>query len=208
MRSTLTRKQRRKLKKRGGHINRRKYISLYKNRQERDSHIEECAKIIINDKQIPIDKKKRFLWSLELATKGHNYHGVELSHELRKMGIDWQYRAYLSGTPKHRINKQQTPKKEQEVTKAVYVPPKPKKKRKYHPFYDSPEWQALRLATLRKYGCVCMKCKAKDTIMHVDHIKPRSLWPELELDDNNLQVLCEDCNLSKGNKEAIDYRNS
>ena len=42
--------------------------------------------------------------------------------------------------------------------------------------------------------------------LHVDHIKPRSKHPELELDINNLQILCKDCNLGKSNTDSIDYR--
>lgn len=73
-------------------------------------------------------------------------------------------------------------------------------------FYDSDNWQYLRKLTLDTYGCVCMKCHAKNTEMHVDHIKPRSKYPELELDKDNLQVLCKSCNMEKSNNNEIDYR--
>jgi X-X-X-Leu-X-X-Gly heptad repeat protein len=42
--------------------------------------------------------------------------------------------------------------------------------------------------------------------LHVDHIKPRSLYPARALDPENLQVLCRDCNLGKSNKDATDWR--
>jgi hypothetical protein len=42
--------------------------------------------------------------------------------------------------------------------------------------------------------------------IHVDHIKPRSSYPELELDIKNLQVLCRDCNLGKSNTCETDLR--
>jgi len=53
-----------------------------------------------------------------------------------------------------------------------------------------------------------MRCKASGNgvIIHVDHIKPRSLFPKLELVFDNMQVLCKKCNLDKGNKNDIDYR--
>ena len=37
-------------------------------------------------------------------------------------------------------------------------------------------------------------------MIHVDHIKPRSKYPKLALDQSNLQPLCETCNLKKGDK--------
>jgi 5-methylcytosine-specific restriction endonuclease McrA len=73
-------------------------------------------------------------------------------------------------------------------------------------FFVSVEWQLLRLKTLRKYGAQCMKCLSVKGRMHVDHIKPRSRYPKLALSARNLQVLCEKCNLEKGNKNEIDYR--
>ena len=50
-----------------------------------------------------------------------------------------------------------------------------------------------------------MVCGSTERI-HVDHIKPRSKYPELELDINNLQVLCEDCNIGKSNIDETDWR--
>lgn len=68
-------------------------------------------------------------------------------------------------------------------------------------FYESREWRELRYRVLRKSAFKCAACGAKgeSTILHVDHVKPRSKHPELELDEANLQVLCEDCNLGKSN---------
>jgi len=44
--------------------------------------------------------------------------------------------------------------------------------------------------------------------IHVDHIKPRSKFPELELVFDNLQVLCDDCNIGKSNVDSTDFRPS
>jgi 5-methylcytosine-specific restriction endonuclease McrA len=74
-------------------------------------------------------------------------------------------------------------------------------------FYDTDEWNNLRKRVLKFYGIKCMKCKATNTEMHVDHIKPRSKYPELEMCFDNLQVLCKSCNKEKSNKNEIDYRN-
>ena len=48
---------------------------------------------------------------------------------------------------------------------------------------------------IKKYGARCMLCgrtPAYGVKICVDHIKPRALFPELELDENNLQVLLND----------------
>lgn len=74
------------------------------------------------------------------------------------------------------------------------------------PFYETKEWRELRYFALRKYGKECMSCGTKDAEFHVDHIKPRSIHPELELDPNNVQILCRDCNLGKSNKDDTDLR--
>ena len=72
-------------------------------------------------------------------------------------------------------------------------------------FYRTSEWLSLRKKVLKMYGLICMKCKATEFI-HVDHIYPRSLYPHLELEFDNMQVLCRSCNCSKSNRRIIDYR--
>lgn len=74
-------------------------------------------------------------------------------------------------------------------------------------FYSSTEWLRLRKKVLKKYGEICMKCSSTENIA-VDHIKPRSLYQELELDIENLQVLCKKCNSIKSNKNCEDYRDN
>lgn len=77
-------------------------------------------------------------------------------------------------------------------------------------FYISPEWRAIRVRVLSKYDCKCMMCgrspKMHGIVIHVDHIKPRSKYPDLALCFDNLQLLCEDCNIGKSNKYEDDYR--
>lgn len=76
-------------------------------------------------------------------------------------------------------------------------------------FYDSEVWRSLRYQVLRRDGGKCVLCgvtAANGATLHVDHIKPRSLFPELELEITNLQVLCSDCNLGKSNTDQIDWR--
>lgn len=73
-------------------------------------------------------------------------------------------------------------------------------------FYLSKEWRKMRNITLARYGQKCMKCNAINVPIEVDHIKPRSKYPELELSFENLQVLCADCNRLKSNLNETDYR--
>jgi len=78
-------------------------------------------------------------------------------------------------------------------------------------FLTSHDWAEVRYKVLLKYGARCMCCgrSAKDNIViNVDHIKPRSTHPQLALDINNLQVLCDQCNKGKGSKDTTDWRSA
>ncbi len=81
--------------------------------------------------------------------------------------------------------------------------------RKKSTFYESRQWRELRYEALLKYGrkCSCCGIEAGMNIpLHVDHIKPRTKYPDLALDINNLQILCESCNLGKGAWDETDFR--
>lgn len=76
-------------------------------------------------------------------------------------------------------------------------------------FYDSPAWLELRYRALKLHGGHCQCCgsaPSPNNPLQVDHIKPRSRFPELELDLNNLQVLCKACNMGKGAWDQTDWR--
>ena len=76
-------------------------------------------------------------------------------------------------------------------------------------FYDRPEWVALRYEVMRAQGAKCAACnttREKGAVLHVDHVKPRSIYPELALSRSNLQVLCAPCNMGKSNKFTDDFR--
>ncbi len=78
-------------------------------------------------------------------------------------------------------------------------------------FYERREWQETRYKVLRSCGEKCGACnrtRSDGVILHVDHIKPISIYPELALTESNLQVLCADCNLGKSNKFSDDFRGS
>lgn len=82
---------------------------------------------------------------------------------------------------------------------------KAKRQGKSLPFYASWEWCQLRYAVLQKYGAKCMCCGSIEKIV-VDHIKPRSKYPALELEFSNMQVLCDSCNRGKSNTDFTDWR--
>jgi hypothetical protein len=76
-------------------------------------------------------------------------------------------------------------------------------------FYESIEWRDLRYKVLKANDGRCELCghgKHTGKILHVDHIMPRSKFPLIELEITNLQVLCEDCNMGKSNKDMTDWR--
>ncbi len=62
--------------------------------------------------------------------------------------------------------------------------------RKYGHGERSPEWPAVAHAHLAKEPA-CMVCGHRGQGLQVHHIKPFHLYPELELDPNNLITLCE-----------------
>lgn len=77
-------------------------------------------------------------------------------------------------------------------------------------FFVSNAWRSLRYKVIKKYGAKCMACgrshKLHNVVIHVDHIRPIWTHPELRLDETNLQVLCEDCNVGKGCLDSTDFR--
>ena len=85
---------------------------------------------------------------------------------------------------------------------------KPEVKQSGAKFYSSQAWRKLRYEVLRDCGRKCIACgrTPPDVVLHVDHVKPRSLYPELALDRGNLVVMCADCNIGKSNKCEHDFR--
>ena len=77
-------------------------------------------------------------------------------------------------------------------------------------FLASYEWRQLRMEVLVERGSRCECCGATPadghTAIHVDHVKPRRLFPQLALDKSNLQILCAVCNHGKGNWNQTDWR--
>jgi 5-methylcytosine-specific restriction endonuclease McrA len=76
-------------------------------------------------------------------------------------------------------------------------------------FYASRGWKVFRYRILKERGrtCECCRATAADgAVIVVDHIRPlRQFW-HLRLDPTNLQVLCNDCNMGKSNRDVTDWR--
>ncbi len=70
-------------------------------------------------------------------------------------------------------------------------------------FYRSPEWKVVRTIPISEAGprprCNYCGVYVYGPNLHVDHILPRSKYPELAFTPSNLQILCKDCNMRKGN---------
>jgi len=79
-------------------------------------------------------------------------------------------------------------------------------------FYRSYQWRKLRVNALeanrKRYGMLACECCGMIDAepFHVDHIYPRSTYPDLALDPDNLQVLCDDCNIGKGTDYTTNWR--
>ena len=80
--------------------------------------------------------------------------------------------------------------------------------------HNLPKWMAIRNDFLKekykKHGkLICNHCKEelKWEQVEVDHIKCKALYPELEWDENNFQILCKKCHQIKTNKDLQLIRN-
>jgi len=68
--------------------------------------------------------------------------------------------------------------------------------------YPVPKW--MKKEVFKRDNYKCLACGTSENLT-MDHIKPRSMGGLNDID--NLQTLCQHCNLSKGAKE-VDYRNN
>ena len=59
---------------------------------------------------------------------------------------------------------------------------------------------------LYKIECLVGRGAKDGVTLHVDHIKPASLFPELYYDLDSRETLCEGCNLGKSGTDSLDWR--
>ena len=70
-------------------------------------------------------------------------------------------------------------------------------------FYVSKPWIELRHAVYKRDGFKCAKCSAENEL-NIDHILPRSRFPQYSLSLLNLRVLCWTCNKRKAASIEVD----
>lgn len=76
-------------------------------------------------------------------------------------------------------------------------------------FYSTKEWRAFRSLALGAFRSRCVACgfSVYDGVrIHVDHIKPRHLFPEFSFRAANIQTLCESCHAAKPRTASMDWR--
>lgn len=155
--------------------------------------------------------------------KTRDVHGLEKqrfrdrrSTELRPLSAELQA---LIGTPVPGKAKLPRVKKNKLVAKAQdrvakeprHTPSKDEKQA----FYASWEWRTLRMLVLKRHSRSCACCGAtprhltlggQPVRLVVDHIRPLGTHWHLRLEAENLQVLCDDCNMGKGGVHIEDFR--
>ena len=65
-------------------------------------------------------------------------------------------------------------------------------------WYASSRWRRFRAAVLAD-SPACVGCGAAAT--EVDHVRPRSTWPELAYERENVQTMCKGCHSRKTRRE-------
>lgn len=71
------------------------------------------------------------------------------------------------------------------------------------------DWRRVKYQAYKTYGARCHLCgrTAEDGAkLQVDHVRPKSKYPHLSLDIENLQILCDEHNWSKSNTDETDWR--
>lgn len=76
-------------------------------------------------------------------------------------------------------------------------------------FLASFDWRRVRMAALANTEGRCECCGATSgdgALLNVDHVMPRKYYPQFALSLSNLQILCVDCNVGKGNDFMIHWK--
>ncbi|HCE4695044.1 TPA: hypothetical protein NGU23_004665 [Vibrio parahaemolyticus] len=83
----------------------------------------------------------------------------------------------------------------------------------HHTIWSDEALQELRSCTRQFYRrqqrCICAYCKEQVSLVypanaHIEHIAPKSLYPNFMFEPKNLCVVCVDCNSIKRNQEVLE----
>lgn len=64
-------------------------------------------------------------------------------------------------------------------------------------FYSSKKWKEIRTQAFIRDKYTCVDCGQVGRKLEANHIQPRSRFPELKLELNNLETLCKKCHDGK-----------
>ena len=160
-------------------------------------------------------RKDRLLKKFGYSVIQRSPEAMRITLEIGKKYLPPDYKGKVYYSLCRQVLKEAVDRRRTKVTakKPMQLPKAEKKPRKRKTgigkdFYESWEWKKVRYEALMKHGAVCMLCGAdrKTSVIHVDHIKPTSKFPELALQLDNLQVLCKSCNMGKSNIHQHDFR--
>ena len=81
---------------------------------------------------------------------------------------------------------------------------------KVHEFYASPVWRRLQVQILKENHYECERCKRKGLVVKattVHHKKYLRIHPELALDQDNLEPICEHCHYDEHHRKKPGFTN-
>lgn len=79
-----------------------------------------------------------------------------------------------------------------------------------HEFYNSPLWKRKKKEILKGQHYECQRCKARGkytparTVHHKKYLRRR---PDLALEDDNLEAICDSCHYDEHHKEKSGFIN-
>jgi 5-methylcytosine-specific restriction endonuclease McrA len=128
-------------------------------------------------------------------------HWPSSQEEIRKAREEW---ATTPESTKAQIRKEMLLAEKLEVTLAKAKSLEKKKIRKpKRIYYTKEEWAATRTKVFDRDGHICYVCNGPGH--QVDHLLPKSKYPELALTLDNLKPICWPCNRAKNTKIKKEF---
>lgn len=79
-----------------------------------------------------------------------------------------------------------------------------------HEFYTSSVWRRKQAQVLKEKHYECQRCKKKGLAIKartVHHKKYLKKYPELALDDDNLEPICDQCHYDEHHRKDLGFMN-